>query len=227
MKGIFLIIQVLLIFILAFSDPCVAAGDALYDSGRIAAKKELRKYLNDLKTSNHLNRIGFKSQNDLNNAIVGEGFRVYTIDPDKIQNDVTNTDYQSVIVSTYAWFFLVVSENEALSILQMGFVDNNWKPGALGSSEIAKAVNNIIKSWPSSDGYQYKYIRDFSISSDFIEISHNDNFVGIVPVPPLIEMIGKEPKEFNASDMLDKNEFTNKTLLQIKQSNAKSINLKR
>jgi len=188
-------IHICLAFILIVSTPWIAvAYDALLESGRKAAIKELKAYPAD-------------------NSRVGVGFRVFTIDTEKSLHEPPPQDYQSVVIPTFKYIYLVTNESKTRSILEMFFVDNRWSRGASGTG-FAQALLNIMKAWPSSAGFHYRYIDGRHLHEDLIEISRKGKVIGIIRLlPSLVE----SDKAFTSGDLDDPNIFFKELLPRIRR----------
>jgi hypothetical protein len=163
-----------------FATDLATGADALLESGRKAAIKELNSYPND-------------------NSDVGVGFRVFRIETDKVMREPTPQDYQSIVIPTYRWLYLVVNKNKLYTTLEMFFVDNRWSRGPSGTG-FAQPLLNIMKAWPASSGYHYRYISGEHLHEDLFEISIRGKVIGIVRLlPSLIE----SDKTFNSIDLTD------------------------
>jgi hypothetical protein len=209
MKKFLLHCTVFLVLISALPAQCPASDDnAILDIGRIAAKLEIDKIMkdqmNDPDNRKQFQELGFETQSDIDNADLGEGFRIFTVDSKKVLDESTPQDMNSVVNPTKQWYFLVVAENRVNSLLQMYYVDGNWTRGALGGKNLAKLVQGVFTTWPKTSGYTYRFIRIYAVSTDYIELSQGSKVIGIIPLSTLI----RESKiDVNPRDLRDPNEL--------------------
>jgi hypothetical protein len=176
----------LLLFVLALSAPGPSfAGNAPPDDIKRAAGEGIVVFLKDKRMGN-LQRLGFQSRAEIDNAALGEGFQIFTIPPDKLLNDSLPQDLPSLVIPTNQWQFLIVSGDKANALLTVDIVDGAWTPVSIGSSGLAQQLAALLAAWPASAGYEYRLIRVYQAKSDFIELSHRGKVVGIVPLTSLL-----------------------------------------
>lgn len=187
--------------------PLIAiAGDFPFDDIRNAAKEGLKTLLSGSLSS--MQQLGFKSQDEVNNAQVGEGFRLYTIHPANLMNESITPEFQNLVTSTDQWQFLVRTGGKAAALLTVDRLNGTWLPTSIGSSALAQALSDVLSAWPSSAGYRCRLIRVYQARSDLIEISRVGRVVGIVPVTSQLTVTKEKAKKaFDPRGMRDAKEL--------------------
>jgi hypothetical protein len=128
-----------------------------------------------------INKYGFSNIKEMDQATLGNPFRVYTLSPEKIINYQKSHNFSSAISPTTMWFFPVLCNGAAKTLLTVDFMGDEWRAVAIGSSGLAKQLGEVIKKWPESEGYGLKFVRVFQARSDLIALSHE----GKVKIKPL------------------------------------------
>ncbi|HEY5973693.1 MAG TPA: hypothetical protein VIU41_03035 [Geobacteraceae bacterium] len=201
MKG-FLCGQVLLAFIYVMSVSCLAtAGDAPPDGFKEVAKREITSL--NVFSIQSIHDLGFESLSDIEKVGLGKGFEIFTINPDKLLDETSSQDFQSLVSTTNVWYFPLVVEGRSKSLLKLRFTEGKWFPSGMGSSKMAKEMADFMEAWPASAGYHFRYIRVFQASSDFIELSQNGKLLGLFSLFSLTRTPGRVAGAFTSSDLLN------------------------
>jgi hypothetical protein len=148
-------------------------------------------------------KMGFRSQSELDNAFAGEGFQVFTIPPDRLINNVMSQNLSALVVPKDQWQFLINSTDGAKVLLTVDVMNGKWTPVSIGSAGLAKELGRVLEKWPVSEGYQYRLIRVYQAKSDFIELTQNGKIKGIVPLSSLNAVIGGKKRAFDPADILE------------------------
>lgn len=218
MKKDFLFVPVLLAFVIALSAPCLATnGNGPSDDIKNAAKEGIKFHLKDARFDQGGRNMGFESQDDIDNADLGEGFQIYTIDTNKLLDESAPQDLQSLVTTRNQWEFLVQTGGKAKSLLTVYSAGKKWKTGAVRPSELVKEMSGFLAAWPASSGYQYRFIRVFPIS-DFIELSQDGKVLGLFSLNSLTRKPGRTSGKFTAQDLLDPQEVLSNLRVSIKQN---------
>jgi hypothetical protein len=125
--------------------------------------------------------LGFEQQKDVDIAVLGQGFPIFTIPPEKFVNEDPSQDLQSLIVPTGFWQFLIMSGGVPKALLTVDMVNGVWTPVSIGAAGLASELGKLIEAWPSSEGYSYRIIRVYQAKSDFAELSKDGKIIGVVP----------------------------------------------
>jgi hypothetical protein len=145
-----------------------------------AADEGLTIFLKDKPTSAR-QYLGFEMQEDVDAAVLGQGFPIYTIPPATFLNGDLSQDLQSLIVPTGFWQFLIMSGGVPKALLTVDLVNGVWTPVSIGSAGLAREIGTLMETWPPSDAYSYRIIRVYQAKSDFAELSKDGGAVGVVP----------------------------------------------
>jgi hypothetical protein len=125
--------------------------------------------------------LGFEKQGDVDTAVLGQGFPIFTIPPDRFLNGDPAQDLQSLMVPTGFWQFLIMSGGVPKALLTVDMVNGVWTPVSIGAAGLASELGKLIEAWPSSEGYSYRIIRVYQAKSDFAELSKDGKIIGVVP----------------------------------------------
>jgi len=137
---------------------------------------------------------------------LGEGFEIFSISPEKILDESSSRDLQSLATTTNQWCFFVLVNGEIKNIVTVDLIDGKWTPFELGPPEFAKIMANFSKVWPASSGYRWKYVKVYQANESFIEVYLKDELLGIVPSRTLMGRItGKMPKEYDPLNLVNPN----------------------
>lgn len=201
MKKINFLSVILISFILLFKLPFVFSADEEPPIGVFnAALEGMKTFLKDYHAQK-LNQIGFANQNEVNDAILSKGFRVFTLHPDSLKNLNVLQDLSSIATPTNLWQFIILTHRKAASLLTVDNVNNKWTAVSIGSFELSKQLNKFIETWPASKGYQYRLIRVYQATSDFMELLYANKVIGIIPLTSGRIAMNLEKQEFDPFDL--------------------------
>ena len=174
-----------------------------------AAVNGLDKFL-DAIPSKDLRFYGFSAQQEIDQAKLGEPIRVYTITPDKVIDYEQGAVFISIISSTNLWLVPILSQGETKTLLTVDRMNGKWKAVAIGSAGLAKQLDEVEISWPSSDGYEHMLVRIFQAKSDFVVLTKGAT-VKIKPLKSAILSLqlqkivkGKRIDLYNPSEVMTK-----------------------
>lgn len=206
MKIIFLY-RSILAFVFALFTPCMTiAGEAPSDDIKKAGREGIAVFLKDTRIGS-LNRLGFESQADIDNAELGDGFQIFTINPDKLLDESSVQELQSLVTPTNQWVFVIRAGMKANALLRVEVVDGKWIPVSIGASELARELSSLMAKWPVSSGYEYRFIRVYQARSDLIELSRGGKFIGFIPLTTLIMAPGRLTGIFDLSDLREQKDI--------------------
>ena len=177
----------LLICVLCLSATCPAAAGEVPADVMKAAKEGFDRMIKGQKYNSRFQKLGFDSQEDIDKALVGEGFQVFTISPDDLFNDAALQDIKSVIIPINEWDFIIHVDGEAKCLLKVSYDSGRWFAFGMGSSILSKEINGIKKKWPASLGHDFRFIRVYQASSDLVELSQKGNVLGLIPLTSVIK----------------------------------------
>jgi hypothetical protein len=98
--------------------------------------------------------FGFKENDSLDQACLGEPFKFYQFNKEAILNYTKNSDVSSVLVYVDQWYFPVMIGNNARTILIVSKMKGLWKAVSFGGrTTFAVELDKIRKQWPLEQGY--------------------------------------------------------------------------
>jgi hypothetical protein len=135
-----------------------------------AAENGLGKFLNSIPKKD-IEKYGFSSPDEFKRSTLDTPFQVNTILPDVILNYVEGQNVSSMITPTSMWFFPVICDGSIRVLLTVDYIDGSWKAVAIGSSKLAKQLENALKDLSDND---FTYVRVFQARTDFIVFIQNE-----------------------------------------------------
>jgi hypothetical protein len=208
------------LFFILTSKLFAVASDIPSEEIKQAAKQGLVNILKDRRNGN-FDKLGFRNQIEIDSADISDGFQVYTINPEKLLNDHIEQDLQSFVTPTGQWQFTVRVGVKAYALLTVDIVDEKWTPVSIGASGIAKEMSNIFETWPASSGYEYRVIRVYQASSNFVEISKRGKILGIIPLSSFLMATADKAHSFDPHDLRDPKEVITKLVPVVKRNTKK------
>jgi len=190
------------VLLILFAFPCKAdAGDAASEA-RESANHALRKFLTSVPLQD-LQNHGFETKEEVEKAVVGQGFEIFSVDPKDILDERPSKELQQLIVTSNMWMFIVAVEDKPMTLVTVGYVDGEWRLYQFGTTKLAKTLSEFVSAWPPSSGYHYKYVEIRQARTSFIQVFNGDKEIGIVPDLNLLGMIdGKKPKKYNPYELI-------------------------
>jgi hypothetical protein len=193
-----------LVTLLVSSAIVAAYADAPPDEVKRAAEKGLPDFLGAI-PKEYLDEYGFRNVDELEKATLGEPYRVYTVIPQSLEAYDKKTKLSSLLYDIDLWYFPVVVEGEARTILQVGLSEQQWKAKDLGGTSLAQALQsleaqlpNLLKNEDVSNGYTAKLVRIYPQHQVFVAVaSDEEEFV----IPLLdVEQWGMRPNKLYAAE---------------------------
>jgi hypothetical protein len=145
-----------------------------------AAEQGLKPYIAAI-PSNSLPHFGFEEKSQADTAVLGQAFHVYTAPPSAILDDKAN-DLSAAAVPTAMWDFLILSGGKSAALLTVDKMGSKYEAVSIGGSGTAGQLSVLTEAYPVSEGYEYRVIRVFQASAEFVEVSQNGRSIGIVPL---------------------------------------------
>jgi len=174
-----------------------------------AAENGLTAFVKNPEISN-LDRLGFISVNGQaarDDAIIGKGFRIYTVPPQKILDEKEEVDLYSEAVPQTQWQFLIETQGKAVSLMTIDRMGDQWEAVSIGSAGLADQLKQLLQAWPPSDGYDHRLIRIYQAKSDFLAISKDNKVLGIIPMTSGRIAMNLEGGAFNTGDLRSSEEI--------------------
>lgn len=151
-----------------------------------------------------LEHYNFPDEKELDQATLGNPFRICTITPELILNYSPGTSLEEVVSPTFVWLFPVILKGETRTLLTVDLIDGEWRAVAIGRSGLAKRWASILESWPSSEGYEHTFVRIFQAKADFVILSHPGE-TKITPLESTCISLGlHEAETYSPSDIMMK-----------------------
>jgi hypothetical protein len=172
-----------------------------------AAETGLVVFVKDPRMKN-LDRLGFGGRAAIDDATLGRGFRIYTIPPQTILDEKVGLDFYAGAVPTTQWQFLVKAQGKATSLLTVDRMGDQWQTISMGSAGLAEQLERLMDAWPSSAGYDYRLIRIYQATSDFLAISQNSEVLGIIPMTSGRIAMGLKSEALNTTDLRSSEEIS-------------------
>lgn len=199
-KNIALVIILTLNCSTSHANPGVAPSEGI----KKVAKEGMKDFLKSDRIE-HLHNQGFDSEDDLKNATLGDGFEIFTISPEKILDESSSQNLQSLVTSTKQWCFFITVNGEIKTIVTVALIDDKWTTTELGSPEFAKIMGKLFSIWPASAGYRFRYVRVYQANASFVEVYLRDELIGIVPSKTLMGYLGITLEEYDPTNLVSPN----------------------
>lgn len=220
---VFIPLLLALVILLTAPRPTGAGAPPSVDVEKMA-REGFESDIKDIKSGKHpLELTGFDSLADVEKAELGEGFRIFALNPIKIMADDSPYDPKSHVTPWYLWAYLIRVEGKAKTLLHIfSRMDEREKLSEvvlIGSSPIsnnetttawlAKELDGLLAAWPASAGYQHRIIMNIYVIlpdglSSVVELSRNGKVLGFFPLTYIHNEIARS---FTASDLLDPTRF--------------------
>lgn len=170
-----------IVLLVAVQSPFTAQAGELPAAAIVnAAREGVLTYVREI-PADRVNQFGFSDRGEVEAAALGEGFRIFTVSPDALLGTAAG-DISSLAIPTALWQFLITTGGKAAALLTVDLVEGRWLPVSLGSAGLAGQLDQLMRSWPPSDGYEFRIIRIYQARSDFVEISQAGAVIGILPL---------------------------------------------
>ena len=146
-----------------------------------AAQKGIKRFITESRTTG-LHRFGFLTQADAYGATLGEGFQVFTVPTQSLLEEHSSIGLPQSAAPTKMWQFLVLSHGKAKAFITVDYIRDQWAPVAIGSTGLAQETADLLKRYPRSAGYHYRFLALYQADSDLIEMSKDEKVLGLVPL---------------------------------------------
>jgi hypothetical protein len=164
------LVPVLCIWLMLGISGAPASAQDVPAAAKAAAQKGFRPLLKAI-PAGELARFNFSNPDDVRQATLGEGFRVFTISPDLILNYDGRSSVQEMIRPTSLWFFPVVAGGQVRTMITVDMVDGQYRAVSVGGSGVAVEWARAQVKWPSSSGYTRVFLRIYQATADFVVVS--------------------------------------------------------
>jgi len=190
----------------AFSLVTTAYADTPPTEVKIAAEKGLPDLLS-IMPREEVGHYGFKSVDELEIATLGEPYRVHTITPQSLKSYEEGARLSSLIAETNLWFFPIVVNGEARTILTVDFFEGRWQAVGIGSTPLAGRLQslstqlpNLLKDKGGSGGFSMKFVRIFHPAYLDFMIVDSDSREFIIPLLANPDSLGVQNNKLYAPE---------------------------
>ena len=139
-------------------------------AAKAAAKKGFRSLLAAI-PADALSHFNFTNTDEVNEAILGEGFRVYTLPPELILNFDGRASIREMIRPTSMWFFPIFSKGRVRTLLTVDMVKNEYHAVSIGGSGLARQWTRAHEMRPASGEYERVFVRVYQAAADYVVMS--------------------------------------------------------
>jgi hypothetical protein len=134
-----------------------------------AAQQGLQRFLKSI-TAEELGGFNFSSQEEMNEAILGEPIRVYIVKPESVDNYISDASMYDIISPTDRIYFPVLTKSVTRTFLYVELEEDKWEAIGLGSSGLAVEWESLIKKWPSTQGYNHTFVEALNFTFVAIDV---------------------------------------------------------
>lgn len=137
---------------------------------------------------------------------LGDAFCVFNISYESALDPNHSQELADLSEATREWRVIVLNEkNEMVNLITTG---KNGLRTMGGRSYFPGELANMMKCWPSSEGYSYQLFEMDEIFSTFVHLSLKGRSIGVVNLRYFDRNTGpREPKQFRAKDIVETKEF--------------------
>ena len=173
--------------LLVFGMVTMAYADTPPDEVKRAAEEGLPELLSVMPRE-ELEHFGFKSVDELKIAALGEPYQVHTITPQDLKSYEKGTKLSSLISETNLWYFPIMVDGEARTILTVDFFEGRWQAVGIGDTPLARKLQSLSTQLPIllrdkevNGVYSTKFVRIFQVYTDFLAVdSSRGEFIILV-----------------------------------------------
>ncbi len=163
------VLSVLAIWLLLWTGALPLSAQDVPPEVKAAAEQGYRSLL-DAIPSDALSHFNFTNAGQVKQATLGEGFRVHTIPPESILAYDGKASVHELMVPTSIWFFPVISEGQARTLITVDKVGSGYKAVSIGGSGLALQWAGTRELY-SSGGHERVFVRVYQATADFVVIS--------------------------------------------------------
>lgn len=176
MPGILLsLIMILLVF------PAVCFSDEGPSSEIVNVAEEGLAFIKANFSIEQLQRLGFKSQQEINEATLGEGFQMYTV-YQNVLLDESNKDLHAMSVPLDRWRFPVKSSERCIVLVDIGLLNGKWTFCGIGEAGLVQKIDALTKTWPKTEGNNFRIILIQKTPENYIAITQAEQVIGFLPM---------------------------------------------
>jgi hypothetical protein len=144
------------------------------------ARDNLHFYLNAI-PEGELGHFGFTNKKEFDQTTLGTPFKIYTISPSEILSYKGEVDISPLLSQIEHWLFPLICSGKSRVLLTVARMGGEWQAVGIGEASLAAEIEQIARSWPTSQGYEMKFIRVYQANSDFVLLT-KDGVSNLVPL---------------------------------------------
>lgn len=115
-------------------------------------------------------KYGFGPGERIDQARIGEPFRLYAVAPDALAGYKTGDGVSSIVTPTETWLVPVIRDEKIKAILTVDGSGGSYRAVALGMAPLAVELNKVLKRWPRSSGYDVRLVAVFQAAAYFFTV---------------------------------------------------------
>lgn len=175
----YLYLAIVTVFLISFEVPVQGATQDVLN----AAQEGLHVFLSHIPT-NAKEDFGFTGNDNLKHVVLGAPYNLYTIAPEALAQYKDRSPVTSILSNTKLWYFPVLLNNKARTILVVDQLDGEWRAVSLGHTYLANTLETITQRWPSSKGFNPMLINIFQANQYLLAVPEiNVNALIIISGP--------------------------------------------
>jgi hypothetical protein len=128
-----------------------------------------------------LDRLGFRAAREVSNASVGEGVRVYELQPRLLLDRADAVSFEGLLEETGMWQLLVMDGTVPKAVLTVDRHQGAIQAVSIGGAGLAEQLNALLVRWPASS-YDLRFVISHQAGAQFMEIGEGGRPVGVVPL---------------------------------------------
>ncbi len=135
-----------------------------------AAEDGLQHYLGLIPPGEN-EKYGFAPGDDFARAELGVPFLLYAMNPSALEAYEPGQPISPLISSTRTWYFPVLIDGQAKTILTVGRVGgSSWQAVGIGRAALSKELQKVRERWPASKGYDPQLVAVFQAATYFFTV---------------------------------------------------------
>ena len=144
-------------------------------------------------------KYGFRDENELESAVLGFPYEVYTLSPQAVQSYRAEQRVADLIVQEQRWEFPVLVNGEARGLLTVAQQEGQWRAVGFGELTLSQKMIDLQASFANAEvngvspGYSVKLLNVYPIQGTFalIESGKQETLVYLTSYPGLFETLNK------------------------------------
>ncbi|MCD4737910.1 MAG: hypothetical protein K8R89_01445 [Anaerolineae bacterium] len=154
-------------------------------------------------------KYGFRDENELESAVLGFPYEVYTLSPQAVQSYRADQCMADLIVQEQRWEFPVLVNGEARGLLTVAQQEGQWRVVGFGELTLSRKVVDLQAGFANAEvngvsPYSVKLLNVYPIQGTFalIESEKQETLVYLTSYPGLFETLDQAPLERHSPEEL-------------------------